>query len=118
MSVIFNSAPEGDDVGCIKSAPGDIPALAWMLQAMFWGVFSHPWALTHERLHPATGVMRWLAMFPIQKQCDQPLWITRHLHASMKAYRHRAMAVATLPLRTSRHGRLMLRPDPLKDKYW
>lgn len=107
-----------DDAGCIQSQPGDIPALAWMLQAMYWRGASHPWALTHERLHPATGVMRWLSMFPIQTQCEQPQWIALHLHASMTAFKHRALAVAKLLMRVSQHGRLMLRPELLKDQYW
>lgn len=94
------------------------PVVAWMLQAMYWRGLSHPKSLTTPRLHPPTGVHRWVTQGP-QRRLGSRAAMCDALMQSMRAYRRRAEVVSTLLLKWEvRRGRLRLRPDLLADAHW
>lgn len=97
------------DTAKVRVTQADMPALAWLLAAMYWRGFRHPAALNCTPLHPPTGLLRWLTGFTVQQQVDQRRQVLGLLVREVGHVEQRSRAVAgALVKRVRRHSALVV----------
>lgn len=97
------------DAAKVRVTRADLPALSWLLGAMYWRGFRHPAALNCVPLHPPTGVLRWLMGFTVQQQVDQRRQVLELLVREVGHVERRSRAVAgALVRRIKRHSALVV----------
>ncbi len=97
------------DTSKVRVTRADMPALSWLLAAMYWRGFRHPAALNCTPLHPPTGVLRWLMGFTVQQQVDQRRQVLDLLVREVGHVERRSRAVAgALVKRIKSHSALVV----------
>lgn len=103
------------DTSEVRVTRTDLPALSWLLAAMYWRGFRHPAALNCAPLHPPTGLLRWLMGFTVQQQVDQRRQVLDLLVKESGQVEQRSWAVASALVRRIKchSGLVVLLPELL-----